>query len=403
MIKTPYVLFTRIPVIKNEAGKIFCDRLWAKDLCLHLDYISDFRLCCPVVYSNDTHGLDEITEFDIGYIYELRKDYGFRSVAINIFANLSNIIKACKEASIVHSGGAGWAFPLSFYLFILAPFISFQWVIVIESSDWMFDRRYQKISLRKLISHYTHKIILSGCVKKADARIFTQSFYRKYFLKKEEQRTLIAPATWVDKSSLTSREVVEKRCLDRKGKPIEIIFPSRLIEDKGVFVLFKAIKYLKEAGIVMNLTIMGSGDLENECRAFAKKDHGSVNVIYRDLVKYGDEFFSVITEYDLVLILNLKQEQPRIVFDAFSQGIGVIAPDTAGILDITIEKENAAIFKCGDPENLAEVIVSMVESPENARRMGLKGLDYIDGKTHINMHLDRQKFFSKVLSYGQND
>src|SRR5205085_7952338 len=97
---------------------------------LHLDYISDFRICCPVVYTDDTQGLEEITHLSIKRIFALRKDYGWRSVAANLFPNFAGVIEACKGANIVHSGGAGWAFPLSFYLLLLRPFFTFQWVIV---------------------------------------------------------------------------------------------------------------------------------------------------------------------------------------------------------------------------------------------------------------------------------
>ncbi len=396
MIDIPYVIFIRIPLVKTQSGKIFCDSLWAKDLRMHLDYISDLRICCPVVYSNDVQGLEEITTYKIKYIFELRKDYGFVSVAKNLFPNLIGVMKACKEACIVHSGGAGWAFPLSFYLLLLRPFYLFKWVIVIESSFWMLSE-HEKLTPRKLISHYIHKIILTFCVRNADARIFTQSFYRKFFLKELTDRTLVAPATWIDNANLLTPEIVKGRYKERKGKTLQLIFPARLEEDKGVFVLFDAINYLKDTGGSVNITIMGSGKLENECRSFVLQEFGNIKVKYREPVLY-EEFFNVLCEYDVVLVPNLKEEQPRIVFDAFSQGLGVIASDTSGILDITKNGENAVICKCGDFVSLAQAIRHLVEKPDFALCMGLGGLNYARGKTHAQMHLDRQHFLASVLN-----
>ena len=397
MIIKPYILFTRIPIVKNQLGRIFCDPLWAKDLKLHLDYIKDFQMCCPVVYGNDVKGLEDITDYGIKHIFEIRKDYGFGSVAKNLLPNLAGVIKACKNASIVHSGGAGWAFPLSFYLLLLRPFFSFQWVIVIESSFWMLNKG-EKITLRKLISHYAHKIILTQCVRRADARIFTQSFYRTYFLKAETDCTLIAPATWIDKTNLVSPDRVKKRHLDRKGETVQMIFPARLTEDKGVFVLFDAIEHLKNLDVAVNITIMGTGELAEDCKAFALKDFGNIKVTYRDPVEYGSEFFNILYNADVILIPNLKEEQPRIVFDSFSQGVGVIASDTSGILDITIDGENAIICKRGDPQSLAKAIYQAVENPGLVLQMGLNGLNFVQGKTHLQMHLDRQQFFAHALN-----
>ncbi len=375
---------------------MFCDPLWAKDLKLHLDYISDFRICCPVVYSDDVQGLEDITEYEIKHIFELRKDGGLGSVAKNLLPNFAGVIKACKEACIVHSGGAGWAFPLSFYLLFLRPFFSFQWVIVIESSFWMLNKE-EKLTLRRFIDHYVHKVVLSCCVRQADARIFTQSFYRKYFLKEDTDRTLIAPATWIDEKNLVSPEIVKKRYLDRKGKTLQMIFPARLIADKGVFVLFDAIDSLKNLGVTVNITIMGSGELEKDCKTFALKELGNINVTYRDPVGYGSDFFDILLSHDVVLVPNLKEEQPRIVFDAFSQGLGVIGSDTSGISDITIDGENAIICKRGDSQSLAKAMFRVIENPDLILHMGLSGLNYAEGKTHLQMHLDRQRFFARVL------
>ena len=396
VIDKSYVLFTRIHLIKTQAGRLFCDPLWAKDLRLHLDYISDFKICCPVVHSDDVRGLEDITECRIQHIFELKKDYGFGSVAMNLLPNLVGVIKACRGANIVHSGGAGWAFPLSFYLLLLRPFFSFRWVIVIESSTWMINQG-ERLTFRKFISHHAHRIILSSCLMRADARIFTQSFYRKFFLNEDKNRTLIAPATWIDSNNLISSEAVKARHLERRGKILQMIFPARLDEEKGFFVLVDAINYLKKLGATVNITIMGSGKLEDDCKTLALNEFGDVNVTFREPVEYGEEFFKVLRSYDVVLVPSLNDEQPRIIFDAFSQGLGVIASDTSGILDITVDGKNVVICKRGDPESLAKAMLRVIDNPDLVLQMGLNGLKYADGKTHLQMHLDRQRFFAGVL------
>ena len=151
-------------------------------------------------------------------------------------------------------------------------------------------------------------------------------------------------------------------------------------------------------GVTVNITIMGAGDLQEDCRAFAARDFGSVTVAFRDPVEYGSPFFATLRCYDAVLVPNLKEEQPRIIFDAFSQGLGVIAADTSGILDITRAGENAVICKRGDARSLAEAIAQVVGNPDMILRMGLSGLSYADGKTHVQMHLDRQRFFASVFA-----
>jgi glycosyltransferase involved in cell wall biosynthesis len=396
MIIGPYILFTRIPIVKDDSGRVFADPLWAKDLKLHLDYIEDFGICCPVEKSNDTEGLKDITHLGIKWFFELKRDYGLKSVLKNIFPNFSVVRKACMKARIVHSEGAGWAFPLSFYLLPLKWLMSFQWIVVIESSFWMLGRGERKTT-RKIIEHYVHKIILARCVKAANARIFTQSFYRQYFLGDEKNRTFINPATWVDKENIVSPEAVEYRFHNRSDKPVKILLPARLVRDKGIFVVLAAIEKLQGTDINVDITIMGVGDLKEECQRFASKSYGGIHVKYQDPVDYGEDFFEVVSEYDWVLIPTLKQEQPRIIFDAFSQGVPVIGSDTSGVNDIT-NKDNSFTFRVGDSSSLAEVISHVAQHPDLALKMGLAGLEYATGKTHLQMHQERERFLKDCLT-----
>jgi len=397
MINSPYVLFTRIHLVKAKSGRIFCDELWAKDLLLHLGYISNLRICCPVVYSDDVCELVDITDYGVNCFFELRKDNGFFSVLKNIIPNFIGVIKACKGARIVHSGGAGWAFPLSFYLLLIKPFFSFQWIVLIESSFWMLSKK-EKRPIRKIIVHYMFSMLLSQCVKLADARIFTQSFYRKFFLKEVRERTLVAPASWVDQAVILSPEKVKKRVRARKGNTIEMLFPARLEVNKGVGVLFDAIESLKTINIPVNITLMGSGSMVQACQDFALMDFGKIKVIYMEPVRYGKDFFDIISEYDVVLVPNLKEEQPRIIFDAFSQGVCVIASDTTGISDITIDGENAVICKSGDYQSLADGIFYVANNPDILHEFGLNGLSHVRGKTHSKMHIERYQFLSEILN-----
>ena len=261
LITKPYLLLIRIPFTRNHAGRLFCDLLWAKDLKLHLNYLADFSICCPVVYSEDVHKLVDITDYPIRSIHELKMDVGIVSVIRNLAPNFFRVAYACKRAAIVHSSGAGWAFPLSFYVLIIKYFTKFQWVMVIESSFWMRGSN-EKAGLRSMIRHQVYKILLTACVKSADARIFTQSFYRHFFLGEDTQRTLIAPAIWVEEENILSPDAFERRHAHRKAAVLECIYPARLIEDKGVLVLFAAIRLLQAAGVQVRISIMGTGALE---------------------------------------------------------------------------------------------------------------------------------------------
>lgn len=395
MIKGPYILFSRIPLVKDDHGHLFTDPLWAKDIELHLDYIQHFGMCCPVERNNVTTGLQDISKLDIKWLYALRNDHGLTSILKNLLPNFLTVIKACRKARIVHSDGAGWSFPLSFYLLPLKPLMRFQWIIVIESSFWMLAPGEAR-SFRKTVEHHAHKILLTRCLKLANARIFTQSFYKEYFLGNDNRRTLINHASWVDKQHMSSADAVNAKFADKPAGTLNLFYPSRLVSDKGVLVVLDAIEQLKDDDLHVNITIMGAGDLKAHCQRFAAADHGAIKVSFQNPVDYGAAFFRVIAEHDWLLVPTLKQEQPRIVFDAFSQGVPVIASDTRGILDIT-DKDNALTFETGNPSSLADAIRHAARHRHLALSMGLAGLQYASARTHLQMHQDREQFLKNTL------
>lgn len=395
MITSPYILFTRIPVTKNSKGQIFCDPLWEKDLLLHLNYIENLELCCPVEHQENTEGLKEITNSKIRHYHELKADRGLKSVLQNLLPNLITTLRACKGAKIAHSGGAGWAFPLSFYLLLFRPFLNFQWIIVIESSFWMLEQNEKK-TLRKLFNHHLHKVLLKKCIKSADARIFTQSFYREYFLQEETEKTLVSPATWINKDIIETPESITQRYNKKDTNNLKIIFPTRLTEEKGILTVLDAIEKIENTKHNIHITIMGSGELEKKCQSFIENYSGNIKIKLSPPIDYGPAFFEEIKKHDLVLVPTLKQEQPRIIFDAFSQGTPVIGADTSGIKDIT-NTDNTIYFKRANPSSLAKAISDIDLSKQDMLEMALSGLSYAAGKTHSRMHKIREEFLLSTL------
>jgi len=380
-------------------GRLYCDQLWAKDLKYHMDYIRSFSLCCPVVELKENEnivGVEDISDFPIENIYALRQDHGLLSVMCNLIPNIRVVIKASKFADIMHSGGAGWAFPISFYLLLLRRFIKFKWVIVIESSFWMLNSG-EKITFRRFAEHHIYTILLRQCIRHADARIFTQTFYKNYFTS-DNERVLIAPATWIEPESILSLTALEQKHIQIQNEPLNILFPSRMEENKGIYVLFDAIRLLSlRLHLPVNIDFMGSGRLVEICKQFVDEDHGFVNVRYKEPVEYGEKFFKQIEKYGLAIICNLSEEQPRIVFDMFSQGIPVLASNTTGIADITKNEVNSVLFERGNAADLMEKLVYLIENPIQLPLLATEALKTVKDKTHRQMHREREEFLQRIF------
>lgn len=410
MITQKYTLYCEIPFVKNQKGRVFCDVLWAKDLKLHFTYIENFSICCPVlniqhlsdipafekIMGTDLAMLEDISALPFSKIFELNYCNGWAGFIKNLLPNFLKVRKTIQQTEIAHSGAAGWPFPLSFYLVLLKLFYPFKWIMVIESSFFLMHKG-ESISIRRFLSHHIYSFLVPICVRMSQARIFTHTEYWKQFCN-SNKNVFISPASWLDDEFfLTDAEVNQKRAAT-KTKPVSMIFAGRLYEYKGIKVLFNAIDILQKKNIALRIDLMGSGDMEAACKEFASLNHGSVNVSFVETVPYGLPFFKLLREYDVMLVPSLKEEQPRIIFDAYSQAMCVIGSDTSGITELCKHKENALICKLGNAENLAEAIIYACQNKQQLIEMGLNGLNFVKTKTHKKMHIERELFLKTVLN-----
>jgi len=394
MIDLPYTLFIRVCIYRDESGSYFTDDLWQQDLAAHFTYISDFRLCCPVEPLEHAEGeMVRIEGLHDRNIIRLKRDGGWGSVARNLIPNFRSVARALRSTKIAHSDGAGWAFPLSYYLLILHLFYKFHWIIVIESSFWM-KPKIGPVTPRQTLRHFMNLWLIRACLRRADARIFTQDWYRRV-LTNTTKANLIAPAVWVTADQIITPAQIEPDTAQSK-RPLRVLFPSRLIASKGVQTVMDTITLLAENGVAAKIDIMGSGPLEETCRDFCA-GLSEKQSAFIDPVPYGAPFFDVVRSYDAVIVANMQDEQPRIVFDANSQGVPCIATQTEGLNDLVIEGETGYQFPIDDSGALSNILTRIASGDLPLQPLKAQALAFAKSHTHTQMHQTRAAFLKDVL------
>jgi glycosyltransferase involved in cell wall biosynthesis len=119
------------------------------------------------------------------------------------------------------------------------------------------------------------------------------------------------------------------------------------------------------------------------------------------LLPYGPPFFAMLREQDALLVPSLTDEQPRIVFDAFSQAVPVIAADTTGLRECVTEGKNGRFVPPGNAEALADAIAGASADRESLRTLGISSLDVARNLTHAQMHARRAEAIETALREKQ--
>ena len=114
-----------------------------------------------------------------------------------------------------------------------------------------------------------------------------------------------------------------------KDGHVRLLFAARLIPQKGVAVLLAAIEAASAAGADIEVSIIGTGPLLQECITFAKSDIGKKCVKLMDPVTYGEPFLSLLVASMPHSVPSLSDEQPRILYDAFRRQSLLSAPRPA--------------------------------------------------------------------------
>ena len=119
----------------------------------------------------------------------------------------------------------------------------------------------------------------------------------------------------------------------------ELVFLGRLVSDKGVDLLLKALANLKERGLTPKLTIIGKGEEESNLRQQSRKLNIDEQVNFAG-VKVGRELVELLNAHQIMVVPSLWQEPFGIVaLEGIACGCVVVGSQEGGLKD--------AIGECG--------------------------------------------------------
>jgi glycosyltransferase involved in cell wall biosynthesis len=273
------------------------------------------------------------------------------------------------------------------------------YVVIVESAFWRLHKGVAtgwKRRLRASVQEFMGRWVLS----KAQLAIFTQDEYRQSLMGQQASRGHVIPASWIDEQGILSgveAEQLWQRKLAASDSRLKILFVGRLVPDKGVRVLLEAMRQLSAGAAPIVLSILGEGDLKGECAAVASGLTGATSVKVLGTVPYGAPLFALIREYDALVVPTITDEQPRIVFDAYSQGVPVLASDTAGLRSCVREGDTGMLIPANDVAALVALLQDASQHRVELKQLGLQSLKYAREMTHQEMHRQRVVLLKDML------
>ena len=204
----------------------------------------------------------------------------------------------------------------------------------------------------------------------------------------------VETASWIHADEIISDMAFEEK-VAQITSPSAII-ATRLEPMKGVHLAIEALEHIKNLGKSLpSLSILGKGPAFDDLNAMVQANKLQNTVSFDGVRAYPDEFFAELRNFELVLLTNLNEEQPRLIFDAISQGLIPICPDSAAYQHLKLPAE--ILYKKGDAQSLALVWLAFCDAAAVAKM--LRQLRPMAFQYTINaMHQKRAVWISDLLA-----
>ena len=162
-----------------------------------------------------------------------------------------------------------------------------------------------------------------------------------------------------------------------KGKILSI---GRLIEEKGYFYIFSAIKRIVVKYPDITLDVYGEGPLEKDLSNYIKKNNLQNNIFLRGFLENKD-LLNSFCSYDLFVSHPIEMDHIAEAFfmanmEAMASGLPVITTDCGGVPFVV--KDKAIVCSQMSTEDIAKSIEKLITDKILFNQMSVKGRKYIE-------------------------
>ncbi|MFH7244814.1 MAG: glycosyltransferase family 4 protein [Spirulina sp.] len=263
------------------------------------------------------------------------------------------------------------AFSLWSFLIALAKPI-FKWKIITlyEGSTFNadFSDSFIRSSARKLISKFTDQFIAnnSSAVK-----------YLEEFLKIDKK--MIAPITYLlpDKDLMLA-EKNSKSIEIKKQNQLIFLYVGQIIYRKGIDKLLESCNLLKDSGVVdYTVLIIGDGQQAEDFKELATFYDLDGQILWLGRINYG-ELGYWLELADVFVFPSLEDTWGMAVLEAMSFGKAILCSKFVGASEMVVEDQNGFLFNPNKPQELADLMLKLIEFPDISKRLGTKSLAYMN-------------------------
>ncbi|MGI9598347.1 MAG: glycosyltransferase [Acidimicrobiales bacterium] len=217
--------------------------------------------------------------------------------------------------------------------------------IFFEARTWRLDQKLDRAAFCACISHFT----------RSQAAIFAspETLDRLHLIHcgvEPEKLTPIVP----------------------RDRGTRLVFVGRVVEQKGLAILFESMQQLADDAPDLHLTIIGDGP-DRAALEQRAADQGLAERVEFLGSKSQAEVAALLPEADIFVLPSYAEGVPVVVMEALATGIPVVATFVGGMAELVEDGVTGFLVRPGDPSQLADRIGRLVGDRALRERMGTAG------------------------------
>ena len=152
--------------------------------------------------------------------------------------------------------------------------------------------------------------------------------------------------------------------------PLRLLFPSRLINEKGVRELLLACRSLWSDGHALELWVAGSLDGGNRSALTAAELETLSQEQRVRCLGHVDDMRALYAQVDLVVLPSWREGLSRALIEAAAMELPIITTDVPGCRDVVVHGVCGLLVPLHNPDALRLAIELIMQQPELARAFG---------------------------------
>lgn len=152
-----------------------------------------------------------------------------------------------------------------------------------------------------------------------------------------------------------------------------VIFPARLLRDKGVYEFVEAAKIIKSLGCVARFVIVGSIDTHNPTSIEQIEIDKWINEGVVEHWGYREDMEAVFAQCSVVVLPSYREGMPKSLLEACAASKPIVTTDVPGCRDVVSHGVNGFLVPPRDCKQLADGIITLLNDPLLRNKMGDAG------------------------------